>query len=72
MAALMDVENDEEPSDLPDSDLVEKIMSLKWAFSQTYSVGSAENVEDRQPVWLVSFLYDYILNYLLNLKVYYG
>jgi len=55
MGRLMDI-NMEEEKDLPDEGLVEMIMSAKWTFSQTYSIGSAGSVEERQPVWLVSIL----------------
>ena len=53
MAKLMDIDIEEE-KDVPDEELVEEIMSAKWSYSQTYSIGSAGSVEDRQPVWLVS------------------
>ena len=53
MARLMDIEVEEE-KDVPEEQLVEEIMSTKWSYSQTYSVGSAGSVEERQPVWLVS------------------
>lgn len=52
MARLMDITIEEE-ADVPDEELVEEIMSAKWIFSQTYSIGSAGSVEDRQPVWYV-------------------
>ena len=55
MARFMDITIEEE-KDVPDEDLVEEIMSAKWSYSQTYSIGSAGSVEDRQPVWLVSIL----------------
>ena len=51
MAALMDIQED--VADIPDPQIVEKIMTEKWKFSQTYSVASAGNVEERQPVWYV-------------------
>ena len=41
----------EEEQDIPNEELVEAIMSAKWVYSQTYSVGSAGSVEERQPVW---------------------
>jgi len=46
MAQLMDLEVDEES-------LVDSVMEAKWKFSQTYSLGSAASVEERQPVWYV-------------------
>ena len=52
MAKLMDIDMDDEV-EFPDKDVVDKIMSSKWSYSQTYSIGSAESVEERQPVWLV-------------------
>ena len=52
MAKLMDIDMDNEV-EFPDKDLLDKIMSSKWSYSQTYSIGSAESVEERQPVWLV-------------------
>jgi len=51
MAGLMDL--DMEVGDLPDLEVVERLMEEKWKFSQTYSVASAENVEERQPVWYI-------------------
>jgi len=52
MARLMDIDVEEE-QDIPNEELVEAIMSAKWTYSQTYSVGSAGSVEERQPVWYV-------------------
>jgi len=52
MAKLMDIDMDDEV-EFPDKDVVDKIMSSKWSYSQTYSIGSAESVEERQPVWYV-------------------
>jgi len=53
MARLMDIKV-EEANDVPNDSLVELLMSAKWSYSQTYSVGNASSVEERQPVWLVS------------------
>jgi len=51
MAALMDI--DMEVDAQPSPEAVERIMADKWKYSQTYSVASAENVEERQPVWYI-------------------
>ena len=45
MARLITIE---EEKDVPYEELVEEIMSAKWSCSQTYSIGSAGSVEDRQ------------------------
>ena len=47
LKVFQDVEEDE----LPEKDMIEKIMIEKWKYSQTYSIASAENVEERQPLW---------------------
>jgi len=51
MAGLMDL--DVEVSDIPEKESVDKVMEAKWRFSQTYSVGNADTVEERMPVWYV-------------------
>jgi len=52
MAGLMDIQV-EDADDVPSESMVDLLMSTKWSYSQTYSVGSASSVEERQPVWYV-------------------
>ncbi|KAJ8957629.1 hypothetical protein NQ318_017518 [Aromia moschata] len=39
--------------DLSKEVLVEKIFENTWKISNTYSIGNAENVEDRLPIWYI-------------------
>ena len=48
MAGLMDIEEDEDQEAL-----VEAVLTRMWRYCQTYSIGNAESVEDRQPHWYI-------------------
>ena len=48
MAGLMDIE---ETDDL--EEMVEAVLAQMWRYCQTYSIGNAESVEDRQPHWYI-------------------
>ena len=48
MAGLMDIEEDEDQEAV-----VETVLSRMWRHCQTYSIGNAESVEDRQPHWYI-------------------
>ena len=47
MAALMDIEEEDEEI------VVETVLEKMWRYCQTYSIGNAGSVEDRQPHWYV-------------------
>ena len=47
MAALMDIEEEDQEC------LVESVLERVWRHCQTYSIGSAGSVEERQPRWYV-------------------
>ncbi len=42
---LQDVE------EVPSKEAVDRLMVAKWRYSQTYTIASATEVEERQPVW---------------------
>ena len=48
MAALMDLSDDEE-----EEELVETVLTRMWRYCQTYSIGNAASVEERQPHWYI-------------------
>ena len=47
MAALMDIEEED------DEVVVETVLEKMWRYCQTYSIGNAGSVEDRQPHWYI-------------------
>ncbi|XP_040580229.1 tubulin--tyrosine ligase-like protein 12 [Lepeophtheirus salmonis] len=51
MANLMDIPFDdgEEESDK----CLEKVMNIKWKYAWTYSLGNAQTVEERMPIWYI-------------------
>ena len=49
MASMFDLD----PESTDPGDLQDQVMELKWKYAQTYSVGSAETIEDRMPVWYI-------------------
>ena len=49
LAGLLDLPQTEEEGG--QEELVEAVVSGVWAVCQTYSLGSATTVEERQPVW---------------------
>jgi tubulin--tyrosine ligase-like protein 12 len=50
MGKLMDIEDYDSISE---EERLNAIMEAKWKFSQPYSIASAANPEDRQPIWYV-------------------
>ena len=44
----MDIEEDEDQEEM-----VEAVLEKMWRYCQTYSIGNAGSVEDRQPHWYV-------------------
>ena len=48
MAGLMDIEETEDTEAV-----VEAVLTRMWRHCQTYSIGNAETVEDRQPHWYI-------------------
>jgi hypothetical protein len=41
----------QEVGEVPSKEAVDQLMVAKWRYSQTYSVASASEVEERQPLW---------------------
>jgi hypothetical protein len=38
-------------AEVPSKEVVDRLMVEKWCYSQTYTIASAAEVEERQPVW---------------------